>query len=277
MKKSFFSIVVLFTFLQVTTAQKTDPSKDWTIGVQLWTFNTSSFVEAIENAKTAGLTYVQAFPGQKLGGSFKGQFDQSLDAATRKQVKDFVKSKGIIINAFGVTGADNAAEWKKIFDFAKFFNIPVIVAEPGVNQWDLVDKLAGEYHIKIAIHDHPKPSHYWHPDSVLAAIKNHPNIGACADLGHWTRNGLNLVDCLKKLQGRIYNVHVKDVDTFNKVDAEDVVPGKGVIDFTAVFKELKRQNFKGSFSIEHESNFGHNVGEVKDIVAFYHQQVAALK
>ena len=88
---------------------------------------------------------------------------------------------------------------------------------------------------------------------------------------------MNLVDCLKKLEGRIYNIHLKDVDTFNKVDAGDVVPGKGVIDFAAVFKELKRQNFKGSFSIEHESNFGHNVGEVKDIVTFYHKQVAALK
>ena len=277
MRKSILVIVAFLTCLQVIIGQKTDPSKDWTIGVQLWTFNTSTFVEAIENAKTAGLSYVQAYPGQILGGSFKGKFDQSLDLATRKQVKDFVKSKGVIINAFGVTGADNAAEWKKIFEFAKYFEIPVIVAEPGVNQWDFVDKLAGEFHIKIAIHDHPKPSHYWHPDSVLAAVKGHPNIGACADLGHWTRNGLNLVDCLKKLEGRSYNIHLKDVDPFKKVDAGDVVPGNGVIDFAAVFKELKRQNFKGSFSIEHESNFGHNVGEVKDIVTFYHKQVAALK
>ena len=137
--------------------------------------------------------------------------------------------------------------------------------------------MAGEYNIKIAIHDHPKPAHFWHYDSVLAAIKGHSNIGSCADVGHWARNGLNPVDCMKALKGHILDMHLKDVTVFNKVNANDTLPGKGVIDFKAVFNELKEQNYAGAVSIEHESNWSHAVDDVKKIVAFYNEQMELLK
>ena len=61
------------------------------------------------------------------------------------------------------------------------------------------------------------------------------------------------------------------------MNAADTIPGKGVIDFPAVLQELKHQNYKGTFSIEHESNWKNNAGDVIEIVKFYHQQVDALK
>jgi sugar phosphate isomerase/epimerase len=114
----------------------------------------------------------------------------------------------------------------------------------------------------VAIHDHPKPNVYWSPDSVLAAIEGHSHIGSCADIGHWAKNGLNPVDCLKKLQGHIIGVHLKDVVKFGDTKAADTVVSKGVIDIPAVLAELKRQNFNGMLSIEHESNWYHNLPDV---------------
>ena len=141
----------------------------------------------------------------------------------------------------------------------------------------MIDSLAGSYGIKVAIHDHPKPNPYWEPDSVLAAVSGHPNIGACADIGHWTRNGLNPVDCLKKLQGHIFGVHLKDVVKFNYTEAEDTVVGKGVIDFPAVFRELKGEGFSGMFSIEHESNWYHSLPDVIATVKYFNDEVAKLR
>lgn len=277
MIRSFFTTIAfcIIAFISVST-QPANTSKDWNIGLQLWTFRVFTFHDAISKADSCGIKYVQAFPGQELGGEWQGKFDPSLTAEQRTAVKQYVKSKGITINSFGVTGADNEQDWDKLFAFAKDMEIPLIVAEPKDDQWDFVDRLAAKYHIRVAIHDHPRPSHYWHPDSVLAAMKNHPNIGACADVGHWARSGLDVVDCLKKLQGHIWNVHFKDVVTFNNVEAADTIPGKGVVDFPAVFKELKRQGFKGTFSIEHESNWENNAGDVIDIVKFYNEQLKAL-
>jgi sugar phosphate isomerase/epimerase len=281
MKKMFVLVLFCVGAMAFTPSFVSHPltetsKKDWTIGLQLWTFRVFSFYDAIAKADSCGIRYVQAFPNQKLGGKWQGAFGPAMDAKTRKEVKDYVKSKNIIINSFGVTGAKNEAEWRKLFEFAKDMNIPLIVAEPSREQWDYVDRMAGEFHIPVAIHDHPKPAHFWHPDSVLEATKNHPNIGACADLGHWARNGLDVVDCLKKLEGKIWNVHFKDVAEFGKLNAADTLPGKGILDFPSIFKELQRQDYKGSFSIEHESNWYNNAGDVIEIVKFYNEQVKQL-
>ena len=177
----------------------------------------------------------------------------------RKAVKAYVKSKGITLNAFGVGGADNEEGWRKLFVFAKDMDIPLIVSEPKDEQWDYVNKLAGEFSIPVAIHDHPRPNHYWHPDSVLLALKGHPNIGVCADIGHWVRNGLNVVDCIKKCNGKIMILHLKDVAEFGNVQAPDVLLGEGVCNIPAVLQELKNQNFKGVFSIEYEEHPNNNM------------------
>jgi sugar phosphate isomerase/epimerase len=152
----------------------------------------------------------------------------------------------------GVISPNTKEEWIKYFDLAKEFGLSYITAEPKKEVWDFVDSLAGAYGIKIAIHDHPKPNAFSSPDSVLAAIQGHKNIGSCADIGHWARNGLDPVQCLKKLEGHVYGAHLKDIVKFDNTQAADTVVGKGVINIPAVLAELKRQNFKGMLSLEHE-------------------------
>jgi hypothetical protein len=72
---------------------------------------------------------------------------------------------------------------KNCFEFAKEMGIPLIVAEPQDSQWNYIDRLAGEYKIPVAIHDHPRPSHYWNPDKVIEAMTGHPNLGALCRRG----------------------------------------------------------------------------------------------
>src|SRR5256885_1480577 len=127
MKKISF-VAVAFFVLSCSSTKKTTSSnlpsvQDWNIGLQLWTFRLFSFHDAIAKADSCGIKYVQAFPGQDLGGSWTGKFDPSMTAEQRSAVKDYVKSKGVIMNSYGVTGADNEAEWKKLFDFAKDMGI----------------------------------------------------------------------------------------------------------------------------------------------------------
>ncbi|HTQ27349.1 MAG TPA: sugar phosphate isomerase/epimerase family protein [Puia sp.] len=269
---------VLFFFFAMNAFPQTSrfSAADWQIGVQMWTFRVFSFADALDKVDSAGIKSIEAFFGQPLGDGMKGSFGWDMSAETRAKLKALLQKKGIHIVAMGVITPNGRAEWKKAFDLAKEFGLSYITAEPIKTQWDMIDSMAGSYGIKVAIHDHPRPNAYWHPDSVLAAIKGHANIGSCADIGHWARNGLNPVDCLKKLQGHIIGVHLKDIVTFNNTKAADTVVGKGVIDFHAVFAELQRQGFKGMFSIEHESNWHHNLPDVIETVKFFNQQVARL-
>jgi sugar phosphate isomerase/epimerase len=266
-----------------STATKTDSSassitKDWKIGVQLWTFHTAGpFVTSIEKTDSAGLKYVEAFPGQPLGGGMKDTFGIRMSPESKAKLKQLLQSKGIQIVAMGVIVPKTLGEWKQYFDLAKEFGLSYITAEPLKNQWDGIDSLAGIYGINVAIHDHPRPNPYWHPDSVLAATKGHPHIGSCADVGHWARNGLDPVECLKKLEGHVFGVHLKDIDSAGNTHAKDLVVGTGVIKFTPIFEELKRQHFKGMFSIEREDNWYHNVPDVIATVKFFNDQVSKLQ
>jgi sugar phosphate isomerase/epimerase len=266
-----------------STAVSTDTSaasvtKDWKIGVQMWTFHTAGpFVQSLAKADSAGIKYLEAFPGQPLGGGMKDTFGIRMSDSSKAKIQQLLQAKGMQIVAMGVISPKTVAEWKQYFDLAKYFGLSYITAEPRKDQWDAIDSLAGIYGINIAIHDHPRPNAYWHPDSVLAAIKGHSHIGSCADIGHWARNGLDPVVCLKELEGHIYGVHLKDIDSLGHTNAKDMVVGTGAIDYPPVFRELLRQKFKGMFSIEREDNWYNNVPDVIATVKFFNDQVAALK
>ena len=247
------------------------------LGVQMWTFMRFSFTDALNKVDSTGIKYIEAFIGQKLGGNLSGSFGLDMTKDTRDSVKSLLKKKGIKIVAMGVIVPRNQTEWIKTFELAKDFGLSYITAEPIKSQWDMVDSLAGVYGIPVAIHDHPKPNMYWSPDSVLAATVGHPHIGSCADIGHWARNGLDPVECLKKLEGHIIGVHLKDVVQFNNPRANDTVVSKGVVNLPAVLAELKRQNFKGMLSIEHESNWYNSVPDVLFTKNYYDSLVQKLQ
>jgi sugar phosphate isomerase/epimerase len=95
-------------------------------------------------------------------------------------------------------------------------------------------------------------------------------------VGHWARNGLNPVTCLKELQGHIIGVHFKDIVKFDDTEAADTAVGKGIINFEAILAELKRQGFSGMISIEQESNLLHNLQDVKVTVRYINALVAKL-
>ena len=286
----FFSLIALIrcnstgsnssTAADSTAMQTTDTfnvADHWKLGVQMWTFRMFTFAQALDKVDSAGIKYIEAFWGQPLGAGMKDSFGIRMSDASIAKIKQMLQSKGISIVAMGVISPRTREEWNKAFQLAKQFGMSYITAEPIKTQWDMVDSLAGSYGIKIAIHDHPKPDVYWSPDSVLAAINGHPNIGACADLGHWARNGVDPVAALQKLAGHVYGVHFKDIVKFGEVNAADTVVGKGVINFPPIFAELKRQHFNGMFSIEHESNWYHSLPDVIATRQFFEDQESKLK
>lgn len=282
MKGSTKGWLVLFCALLWATnhaaAQSLPEKWGWKLGMQAYTFRKFSFFEAVDKIKALGLKYVEAYPGQKIGGEVAGNLDyKTMDATARKKVLDYLKSKGVTLVAYGVNVPKTAEEWKALFEFSKQMGIRNITAEPLDEHWDLVSRLCDQYKIYVAIHNHPQPSHYWHPDSVLTAVKGRSRyFGACADIGHWTRSGLNAVDCLKKYKGHIVELHFKDVAE-EKREAHDVPFGTGKTDIAAVMQELKHQDFKGVLSIEYENHPEDNMAELKQSIDFYHATAKKLK
>ena len=131
--------------------------------------------------------------------------------------------------------------------------IPTIVSEPAFHLLPMVDDLARQYQINVAIHNHPKPSRYWHPGITYYYIKDlSRRIGICGDTGHWTRSGIVATEALKLFKGRILDVHLKDLNEFGNNDAYDVPFGSGETKIQNILAQLSLQNYSGTLTIEHE-------------------------
>ena len=146
----------------------------------------------------------------------------------------------------------------------------IILSEPRAEQFDTLDKLCEEYDLKLAIHDHPKPTRYWNPDFVLKVCRDRSHrIGACCDTGHWLRSGLNPVECIKKLEGRIIYFHFKDLNKAgNHADTHDVPWGTGVCDVPGMLAEVHRQGVKAPFFVEYGYHWETSMPEIAQSIKF---------
>lgn len=254
-------------------AQKDKLAKaGWKLGVQSYTFHKFSFKEAVDKAHQLGLKYIEVYYGQPLGEGLEGTMDFRMDKKTRKKVLNYAKSKNVKIIASGVIICKNEAEWDQLFEFADAMGIEIITCEPEYDHLQYVDELANKYNIDVAIHNHPKPSNYWNPDMFLEAIEGlSPRIGACADVGHWARMGLDPVECLQKIEGRVKSLHFKDIkeETGGEEERHDVIWGTGSLDLEGMLNELKRQDFSGLFSIEYEHNWDNSVPDIEKSISYF--------
>lgn len=255
-------------------AQQKAAAQGWNLAVQSYTFHLFPLTEALEKTQQLGIHYIEVYPGHKLGGKWGDKvFDFNLDARTRKEIKQLAASRGIKIVGCGVYVAEKSSDWEKMFRFAKSMGMEFISCEPALEDWDLVEKYATQYGIRISVHNHPQPSAYWKPENLLKAIDGRSRLlGSCADVGHWRREGLNQIDCLRQLNGRLISFHFKDIAPKQAGEKEqhDVIWGTGILDVKGMLQELKRQNFKGYFSIEYEYNWENSVPDITKCIDYFY-------
>lgn len=294
-KKSVFvgliAVVLLsgFSFAADGDAKKTRRRgagrERWRLAVQAYSFKNFSLFEAIEKAEECGIKYLEAYPNQiiskkivnKDGKPVKLWFNVSADI--KKQIKDKLKKHNVRLVNFGVTWMYNDEKGlRSVFEFAKEMGIRTILCEPDIKNIPLIDKFAQEYKIRVGIHNHPTPSKYWNPEAVLKALEGTSRyFGASPDTGHWCRSGLDPVEQIKKLKGRIVSLHLKDLKDFGTKKTHDVPYGTGKSKVKEVLEELNKQGFRGVFSIEYEHNWDNSVPEIKECVKFFNETKSQLK
>ena len=259
---------------QIAMAQnKSLQPGDWKLAVEAWTFHLFTFSEALDKIDSCGVKYTEGYPNHTIGGGIEGTMDYHMSKTTRQKVLSLLRSKGIQMLSYGVITPKTDSDWELLFKFAKEMGIHNIVSEPTKEQIPLISKLCDKYQINVAIHNHPKPSPYWNPDILLAALKGaSPRIGSCADVGHWIRSGLDPIECLKKLEGHVIEFHMKDLNEKGVLSAHDLPWGTGISNIPAIMQQMKRQHFKGIVSIEYEYNWEHNVPEVKASAEYFNKE-----
>ncbi|MDR2863151.1 MAG: sugar phosphate isomerase/epimerase [Puniceicoccales bacterium] len=257
---------------------------DFAVGVQAYTFHNFTLFEGVEKAAHAGAKVIEFYPGQTLSKDDKAKFGHNISEAQIAAVKALLNKFGVVAVNYGVVDIPNDEQKaRQIFDFAKKMGFYALSTE-STDSIDIIEKLAKEYDIRVGFHNHPrqpKNAKYkvWDAQYVRDLVKDRdPRIGAAADVGHWATDNFNAVENLKILEGRLISIHAKDrPEVGPRARTKDVALGTGALNFPAILDELKRQNFQGNISIEHESNWKNNVPEVAAGIGFVRGYAAGKK
>ncbi|MDR3199402.1 MAG: sugar phosphate isomerase/epimerase [Planctomycetaceae bacterium] len=239
----------------------------WKIGPQIYSFNRFPFDEAVKKVRACGVAGFELFSGQKLSKEIDVKVGPDLlkpeNKNAFKQFRELLAENECVPHAMGVCPGN-----REHFEFAAAAGISVLNCEPAFNQLAEINKLAEEYRISVGLHNHPKPSIYWDPQTVLDQLKDcSTRIGACCDTGHWYRSGLDPLECVKKFKGRIVSFHIKDLNE----DKRDIPLGKGVCKIGDILKECAAQRVNAPFSIEYESDWDNNQPLVAEGIRFFRQ------
>ena len=166
---------------EVTNGAPNAEKLGWRLGCGSWTFHVYTLFEAIDKTAALGLKYFETGPHPKLSREQPNvAFDEDAPASVRQAVKQKLADSGLKLVSYGMISYTKDLT-RKTFDFAKDMGAEMILSEPRAEQFDMLDKLCEEYDLKLAIHDHPKPTRYWNPDFVLRVCRDRSHrIGACA-------------------------------------------------------------------------------------------------
>ncbi len=221
---------------------------DFKIGVASYSFHEFQRKLAISMIKQLGVRYVSVK-------EFHLPYTMSKEDAA-KAAGEFKKAGLIIMSGGNISLQDeDPAALRRLFEYARNCGMPMMVTAPTHRTLPTVEKLAKEFDIKVALHNHgPEDKHFPTPQSVLEAVKNmHPRMGLCMDCGHSMRTGVDVVQSVAEAGPRLLDMHIKDLKSATDKDSQCDV-GEGLMPVVGIFKQLRKMNYTGCVNLEYEIN-----------------------
>jgi sugar phosphate isomerase/epimerase len=179
-----------------------------------------------------------------------------MDPAAEAKALDDYHAAGIQLHAAGTIyfTKDEDDDIRSKFEYCKRAGIKVIVAgDPTPDTLPRIEKFVKEYDMRFAIHNHGPEDKIWHsPLDVLKAVRNmDPRMGCCIDVGHTVRAGTDVVDAIKQVGPRLFDVHMKDLTDFQAKDSQ-VAVGDGKMPVRQIFETLIAMKYDGFVDLEYE-------------------------
>jgi len=192
-----------------------------------------------------------------------------LNESKFKEVISIYEDEGVEIYSIGVQYfSNNEVNEKKYFEFVKMCGAKYISADFDINKifdcFRVAEKLADEYDVKIAIHNHG--GYHWLGNlSSLNYVFNNTSerIGLCLDTAWSLHSGIDPLKMIETFSKRLYSLHLKDFVFERNGKPVDVVLGEGNINIGNLLNKLKEINFSGPLIIEYEGEPENPVPSIK--------------
>lgn len=201
--------------------------------------------------------------------------------STSEEIASFhakLKEKNVTGYAVGPIYMKTKGAVDTAFEYAKRVGVKLIVGVPNHELLPYVDQKVKEYDMKYAIHMHgPDIALYPDADDVWNHVKSlDSRIGMCLDIGHDRRAGKDPVKDLQKYAKRVYDIHLKDVTAAQK-EGYSVEVGRGILEFPAFVKMLRKVGYSGMVSLEHERNMDNPFMGIAESIGYFRGVIKATK
>lgn len=240
---------------------------DLPVGVAGYTFAQFSLDQSIEMMKKIGVKNLSV-----------KEIHLPLNSSDEKIkiAMDKFAAAGINVYTVGVIYMKTKEAVDQAFAYAKKVGVNMIVGVPSYDVLDYSEEKVKEYNIKLAIHNHgPKDPLYPSPKDVYDRIKDKdPRVGLCIDIGHTRRAGVLPEKVVKEYKNRLFDLHIKDV-TEGVETGKATEIGRGVIDFPALVKSLKKIHYAGVCSIEYEKDMKDPMVGIAESIGYFKGVLAA--
>ena len=246
-----------------------NPERGLKLGMASYTLRKFSLDQAIIMTKELGLKHITLK-------SMHLEYDSTREQ--RHEARAKIESAGLKLMGGGVVYMKNDEnEIRNSFKYAKDAGMPTLVCSPDPAGLDIVERMAKQYDVRIAIHNHgPGDDRYASPLDILRAVKNRDErMGICMDVGHTVRIGEDPIEVIHRCRARLYDFHLKDVTQATAKGASTEV-GKGVIDIVGVLRALINVNFSYHLALEYEAHADAPMPGLTESVAYIRGVLAAL-
>lgn len=191
-------------------------------------------------------------------------------AAFRRKCADH----GVTPYAAGPIAINDADAAKRRFDYAAELGVPLVVGVPGRRDGstvvgdramcELCSRLADEYRINFAIHNHGRNPMTGNPrlhpavPEIAAMISDlSPRMGFCVDWAYTYADGLDCREIALKHAARIFDGHVRCLSDATN-GSSGVNPAGRVFDYDAIFDALREAGYAGRLGLELANAFPDN-------------------
>ena len=140
-----------------------------------------------------------------------------------------------------------------------------------------MDRLAEEYGVNVAVHNHGRSHQYGRFDQLQAILgRSSRRIGLCLDTAWFLDADCDPLEAADLFQDRLYGVHLKDFVFDSQGGHRDVIIGTGGLDLPGLMRRLRDVGFGGYLSIEYEGDPDNPLPQVIECVQAIRSVIASL-
>ncbi len=193
-----------------------DRLMQWKTGPGATAFPQLTFLEAVTATDGLGLDAIEGFNQQKVSPEIRKNLDDHLTPDEIAAVKNALKAANVQMRGYRV---ESLAPDRNVFEFAKAVGTGLIIGSPSLASLAELDKLAGEFDIKVAIENR-------NAKNAMTALEGRSQrLGICADTGGWMQEGMKPLDGLALTKDRLLAVRLHSVAGMTPFFNGDESPG----------------------------------------------------